>query len=143
MNILVTGVAGFIGYHVAKKLLERGDTVYGLDNLNEYYDVNLKKSRLNNLKDNNLFSFDQIDISNQKDIESFFKRNSICHVIHLAAQAGVRYSIQNPYAYIDSNIIGFMPVSKSLSALVVFFLPFETETSSMGNFEVVLFSKTK
>ena len=100
MNILVTGVAGFIGYHVAKKLLERGDTVYGLDNLNEYYDVNLKKSRLNNLKDNNLFSFDQIDISNQKDIESFFKRNSICHVIHLAAQAGVRYSIPVSYTHL-------------------------------------------
>ena len=132
MNILVTGVAGFIGYHVAKKLLERGDTVYGLDNLNEYYDVNLKKSRLNNLKDNNLFSFDQIDISNQKDIESFFKRNSICHVIHLAAQAGVRYSIQNPYAYIDSNICGFMNILEECKKNKINHLTFASSSSVYG-----------
>ena len=110
MNILVTGVAGFIGFHVAKKLLGRGDIVYGLDNLNEYYDVNLKYSRLEKLKDNKNFSFSKLDISNKEDLESFFGKNSISHVVHLAAQAGVRYSIENPYAYIDSNICGFMNI---------------------------------
>ena len=110
MNILVTGVAGFIGFHVAKKLLKRGDIVYGLDNLNEYYDVNLKYSRLEKLKDNKNFSFSKLDISNKEDLESFFGKNSISHVVHLAAQAGVRYSIENPYAYIDSNICGFMNI---------------------------------
>ena len=110
MNILVTGVAGFIGFHVAKKLLDRGDIVYGLDNLNEYYDVNLKYSRLEKLKDNKNFSFSKLDISNKEDLESFFGKNSISHVVHLAAQAGVRYSIENPYAYIDSNICGFMNI---------------------------------
>ena len=110
MNILVTGVAGFIGFHVTKKLLERGDIVYGLDNLNEYYDINLKYSRLEKLKDNKNFSFSKLDISNKEDLESFFGKNSISHVVHLAAQAGVRYSIENPYAYIDSNICGFMNI---------------------------------
>ena len=81
MNILVTGVAGFIGFHVAKKLLDRGDIVYGLDNLNEYYDVNLKYSRLEKLKDNKNFSFSKLDISNKEDLESFFGKNSISSVM--------------------------------------------------------------
>jgi UDP-glucuronate 4-epimerase len=105
-KILVTGAAGFIGYYVSQRLLNDDYEVIGVDNLNDYYDVTLKKTRLNLLKENARFSFHQIDISDKEKLERLFKIHSINYVIHLAAQAGVRYSIDNPDAYIQSNIIG-------------------------------------
>jgi UDP-glucuronate 4-epimerase len=105
--ILVTGAAGFIGFHFAKKRLMMGDTVLGIDNLNDYYDVNLKLSRLDVLKAYPNFSFQKMDISDRDAVASLFKNNPITHVVNLAAQAGVRYSIENPMAYIDSNVVGF------------------------------------
>jgi UDP-glucuronate 4-epimerase len=107
MNILVTGVAGFIGSHVAKALLDRGDVVIGIDNLNDYYDVNLKKARLAQLETRNGFTFERADIADRAAIFAIADRHpEIAGVIHLAAQAGVRYSLENPFAYIDSNVMG-------------------------------------
>lgn len=125
MNILVTGTAGFIGYHLAKKLLNRGDEVVGLDNINDYYDVNLKYARLNELGiskeeiiENKLISsktypkhkFVKMDLSNTNEIYKLFENEKFDAVCNLAAQAGVRYSIENPHVYIDSNIKGFMNI---------------------------------
>lgn len=109
MRILITGVAGFIGYHVAKRMLEEGHQVVGLDNLNDYYDVNLKKSRLAQLN-HPCFSFQRENLENQRGIQELFQENNFEIVIHLAAQAGVRYSITNPEAYISSNVVGFLNV---------------------------------
>jgi UDP-glucuronate 4-epimerase len=107
MHILVTGAAGFIGYHLCEKLLARGDTVTGLDNLNDYYDVRLKKARLANLAGRDGFDFVKMDLCDRSGIEGLFGTNRFDAVINLAAQAGVRYSLQNPHAYVDSNIVGF------------------------------------
>lgn len=124
MKILVTGTAGFIGFHLAKKLLERGDEVVGLDNINDYYDVNLKYARLDELgiekhtivenekafssKEN--FSFVKMDLSDRDAMDTLFKTEKFDAVCNLAAQAGVRYSIENPHAYISSNVVGFMNI---------------------------------
>ncbi len=125
MKILVTGTAGFIGFHLAKKLLDRGDEVIGLDNINDYYDVNLKYARLNELginkediKENILVSssiypkhkFIKLDLSNTENINKLFEEEKFDAVCNLAAQAGVRYSLENPHAYIDSNVKGFMNI---------------------------------
>ena len=110
MKILVTGVAGFIGMHVANRLIERGDTVVGIDDLNGYYDVSLKTSRLDILKKQARFSFQKCNIVDHRELENIFNRKMFDCVIHLAAQAGVRYSIVNPHAYVDSNIQGFMNI---------------------------------
>ncbi|MFX4284290.1 NAD-dependent epimerase [Aliarcobacter butzleri] len=125
MKILVTGTAGFIGYHLARKLLNRGDEVVGLDNINDYYDVNLKYARLNELGilkeeiiENELISsktypkhkFVKMDLSDTENIYKLFETEKFDTVCNLAAQAGVRYSIENPHAYIDSNIKGFMNI---------------------------------
>ncbi|MFW3405401.1 NAD-dependent epimerase [Aliarcobacter butzleri] len=125
MKILVTGTAGFIGYHLAKKLLERGDEVVGLDNINDYYDVNLKYARLNELGiskeeiiENDLISsktypkhkFVKMDLANTNEMYKLFEEEKFDAVCNLAAQAGVRYSIENPHAYIDSNVKGFMNI---------------------------------
>jgi len=129
MKILVTGTAGFIGYHLAKKLLERGDEVIGLDNINDYYDVTLKHARLNELgiahnsvldtKSNAALvksttykkhSFIKANLENAKTINELFETEKFDAVCNLAAQAGVRYSIENPHAYIQSNIVGFMNI---------------------------------
>ena len=108
MNILVTGAAGFIGYHVTQKLLQRGDSVVGLDNLNDYYEVSLKEARLAQLSGQAGFTFVKADLHDRPAIETLFNENRFDAVINLAAQAGVRYSLENPHAYIDSNIVGFM-----------------------------------
>jgi UDP-glucuronate 4-epimerase len=106
MKVLVTGSAGFIGSNVAQRLLARGDSVVGLDNLNDYYDVNLKKARLAKIEVHSNFRFVKASLEDRPAIEALFKEERFDKVIHLAAQAGVRYSIENPHAYIDSNIVG-------------------------------------
>jgi UDP-glucuronate 4-epimerase len=106
MKILVTGAAGFIGYHTAKILLDRGDEVVGLDNLNDYYDVRLKYARLDQLKTRPGFTFRKLDLADREGMKELFSREKFDRVIHLAAQAGVRYSIENPLAYVESNVVG-------------------------------------
>ena len=110
MKVLITGCAGFIGFHLSKKLLDLNFIVYGIDNLNPYYDINLKKNRLLIIKKYKNFSFKKIDISNFKVLENYFKLNRYDAVVNLAAQAGVRYSIDNPRSYLNSNIIGFFNI---------------------------------
>ncbi|CAA0090359.1 UDP-N-acetylglucosamine 4-epimerase [Halioglobus japonicus] len=107
MHILVTGAAGFIGYHLSEKLLARGDAVTGLDNLNDYYDVSLKEARLARLQGLPGFNFVKADLQDRAAMEALFSANAFDAVINLAAQAGVRYSLENPHTYIDSNIVGF------------------------------------
>lgn len=110
-SILVTGAAGFIGYSVSKKLLEQGERVFGIDNLNDYYDVSLKKARLENLRPHNAFEFQEIDISDKEGMEQLWvEKGPFKRVIHLAAQAGVRYSLDNPHAYTASNTTGHLVV---------------------------------
>src|SRR6266436_9400980 len=107
MSILLTGAAGFIGFHVAKALLERGDRVLGIDNLNQYYDVALKEARLAELRGFSGFSFTKLDVADRDGIMAVVERHTdLRSIIHLAAQAGVRYSLENPYAYIDANVMG-------------------------------------
>lgn len=106
-KVLVTGSAGFIGYHVSKKLLESGWSVFGIDNLNSYYSVQIKKNRIRELTKNVKFIFKKIDLINYKEIYKLVSANNIKIIVHLAAQAGVRYSITNPMAYVKSNLIGF------------------------------------
>ncbi len=106
MKVLVTGAAGFIGSHAAERLLARGDTVVGLDNLSDYYDVNLKLARLERLKKHDRFSFAKIDLADRTGVPALFERERFERVAHLGAQAGVRYSIENPLAYVDSNLVG-------------------------------------
>lgn len=113
MKILVTGAAGFIGAAVTSYLLARGDTVVGLDNLNDYYEVSLKVSRLNNigaLSNAERFTFIEGGVEDRALMEKLFSGNGFEGVVHLAAQAGVRYSIENPNAYVDANLVGFMNV---------------------------------
>lgn len=110
MRFLVTGAAGFIGYHTAKALLDRGDQVIGLDNLNAYYDVSLKEARLERLQGRDGFEFHKIDLADRSGIANLFIEARPARVIHLAAQAGVRYSLENPHAYIDSNIVGTLHI---------------------------------
>jgi nucleoside-diphosphate-sugar epimerase len=110
MKILVTGAAGFIGFTTARRLLERGDEVVGLDNLNEYYDVRLKLARLEILKQMPGFRFVKLDLADRPGMTALFEQERFGRVIHLAAQAGVRYSIENPLAYVDSNVVGFANV---------------------------------
>ncbi len=110
MRVLVTGVAGFIGFGLARALLDRGDQVVGVDNLNDYYDVSLKEARRDLLKPNAGFQFSRIDLTDRGGLEEIFARSKIDRVVNLAAQAGVRYSMENPHAYVDSNLVGFANV---------------------------------
>ncbi len=147
MKILVTGTAGFIGYHLAKKLLERGDVVVGLDNINNYYDVNLKYARLNELgidknelKDNELvFSttylnhkFIKANLEDSQTINNLFETEKFDAVCNLAAQAGVRYSIENPHAYIQSNVVGFMNILEACRNYDVKNLSYASSSSVYG-----------
>jgi UDP-glucuronate 4-epimerase len=108
MHVLVTGVAGFIGHHLALRLLARGDSVVGIDNLNDYYDVTLKENRLKRVPVGANFSFLRLDITHRSDVQALFEEQTFDAVVNLAAQAGVRYSITHPHAYIDANIVGFI-----------------------------------
>lgn len=107
MKLLVTGAAGFIGYALADRLCQRGDDVIGIDNLNDYYDVGLKQARLAQLKVHDNFRFVELDIADTDALHGIFKQQAFERVLHMAAQAGVRYSLENPRAYIDSNLVGF------------------------------------
>jgi UDP-glucuronate 4-epimerase len=129
---LVTGAAGFIGMHTCVRLLERGDRVIGLDNLNDYYDVTLKQARLSNLKKHGNFAFQQIDVSNQDAVDALFSTSKPQRVIHLAAQAGVRYSLVNPHAYVDSNIRGFLHILEGCRQYGVEHLVYASSSSVYG-----------
>lgn len=130
--ILVTGVAGFIGFHVARRLLERGERVIGLDNVNDYYDVRLKKARLAKLKPFKSFSFTKLDLANRAGMRRLFAKHPIKRVVHLAAQAGVRYSLVNPHAYTDSNIEGFMNILEGCRHAKVKHLVYASSSSVYG-----------
>jgi UDP-glucuronate 4-epimerase len=110
VKLLVTGAAGFIGFHTTRLLLERGDEVVGLDNLNDYYDPELKRARLRQLSGMKNFRFVQMDLTDREAMEQLFKQGGFKRVVHLAAQAGVRYSIPNPHIYVQSNVTGFLHV---------------------------------
>jgi UDP-glucuronate 4-epimerase len=132
MKVLVTGVAGFIGMHVAQRLLARGDTVIGIDNLNDYYDPALKHARLAQLAPNVDFKFELIDITDRSAIANLFEREKFDRVVHLAAQAGVRYSLQNPHAYVDSNLVGFVNVLEGCRHNAVQHLVYASSSSVYG-----------
>jgi UDP-glucuronate 4-epimerase len=132
MRIVITGVAGFIGYHLAKRLLSENIQVYGIDNLNEYYDVNLKKDRLSQLEDKREFTFQKLDLSDRHEMSQLFQTHKFDYVINLAAQAGVRYSIDNPHAYVDSNLIGFVNLLEGCRHSSVKHLVFASSSSVYG-----------
>ena len=132
MKVLVTGAAGFIGFHTSKLLLERGDEVVGLDNFNDYYDVSLKEGRAKILDDYEHFSMRRIDLADRGAIEALFASEGFEKVIHLAAQAGVRYSIENPHSYIDSNIVGTLHILEGCRHHDVEHLTYASSSSVYG-----------
>lgn len=131
-KILVTGAAGFIGYHTCIKLLASGLEVVGIDNLNDYYDVSLKEARLARLQGTRNFSFNRLDLADRAGMEELFSSQKFDTVIHLAAQAGVRYSIQNPHAYIDSNLVGFINILEGCRHHQVEHLTYASSSSVYG-----------
>ena len=132
MKILLTGAAGFIGMTTTLKLLARGDTVVGLDNLNDYYSVQLKRDRLARLTPHPNFRFVQLDVADRPGIEKLFADGGFDRVIHLAAQAGVRYSLVNPHAYVDSNVVGFMNILEGCRHARVQHLVYASSSSVYG-----------
>ncbi len=139
---LITGAAGFIGFYLAKKLLEKGCKVIGIDNINDYYDVNLKHSRLDLLKPFSKFTFIKCDISDKEAINNLFKEYKPNYVVNLAAQAGVRYSIENPDVYINSNIIGFYNILEACRSYPVEHLVYASSSSVYGSNKKVPFEET-
>ena len=131
-KILVTGAAGFIGFHLSKRLLAMGNHVIGIDNLNDYYDVNLKKARLAQLEEKKNFKFVKLSLEDRNGIASIFKSEKFEYVVNLAAQAGVRYSLKNPYAYIDSNIYGFLNILEGCRHYGIKHLVFASSSSVYG-----------
>ena len=132
MQILVTGVAGFIGAALAQRLLERGDRIVGIDNLNDYYDVSLKQARLERCRAHQGFRFEKLDITDRAGMTQLFRSNRFDAVMHLAAQAGVRHSIENPYAYIDANLVGFAHVLEGCRQSKTGHLVFASSSSVYG-----------
>ena len=132
MRYLVSGAAGFIGYHTAKKLLEEGHEVTGFDNLNDYYDVSLKEARLDQISNHPNFKFLKLDLKDREGMEALFADHKPQRVIHLAAQAGVRYSIENPHAYVDSNIVGMLHILEGCRHHGVEHLVFASSSSVYG-----------
>jgi UDP-glucuronate 4-epimerase len=132
MKTLITGVAGFIGYHLAYRLLQEGKQVYGIDNLNEYYNSNLKKARLDSLLPQTNFTFQYLDIGDREAMTKLFQEQKFDRVIHLAAQAGVRYSITNPHAYADTNLVGFTNILEGCRHARVQHLVFASSSSVYG-----------
>jgi len=141
MKILVTGAAGFVGFHLTQRLLERGDEVVGLDNLNDYYDVGLKEARLHILEAQPGFRFVRAALEDRPTIAALFSDERFEMVVNLAAQAGVRYSLQNPHAYIDSNIVGFMNVLEGCRHNAVKHLVYASSSSVYGANTTVPFSE--
>jgi len=141
MKILVTGAAGFIGMHVSLLLLARGDQVVGLDNLNDYYDPQLKRDRLARLLPAAAFRFVQMDVADRPGMASLFAEEKFDRVVHLAAQAGVRYSLVNPHAYIDSNVVGFMNVLEGCRHGNVEHLAYASSSSVYGGNTKMPFSE--
>ncbi len=142
MKILVTGVAGFIGYHLAKRLLVDNNLVYGIDNLNEYYDVQLKSDRLSQLKEHPSFIFQKLDLSDRAFMADLFSSNRFDIVVNLAAQAGVRYSIENPHTYVDSNLAGFVNLLEGCRHGQVKHLVFASSSSVYGANKKIPFAVT-
>lgn len=141
MKILVTGAAGFIGMHVAKRLLEHGNKVIGIDNLNDYYDVRLKEDRLQQLLPYSNFRFIKMDIADREAMEALFALEKFNHVVNLAAQPGVRYSLKNPHAYINSNIVGFLNVLEGCRHNEVEHLVYASSSSVYGSHSKMPFSE--
>ncbi|WP_226679217.1 NAD-dependent epimerase [Mesobacillus jeotgali] len=141
MGLVVTGAAGFIGFHLSKRLLSLGYQVIGIDNLNEYYDVALKKERLKLLETNANFTFYKIDLANQEELLSVFKNHSIDIVIHLAAQAGVRYSLTHPHSYVHSNLQGFLNILEACRHFPVEHLIYASSSSVYGANTKIPFSE--
>ena len=140
MKVLVTGAAGFIGFHTAKKLLERGETVVGLDNFNDYYDVSLKEARAGLLEPYDNFRMKRISLEDRPAMEALFAQGEFDKVVHLAAQAGVRYSIENPHSYIDSNIVGTLHILEGCRHHNVQHLVFASSSSVYGANSTMPFS---
>jgi UDP-glucuronate 4-epimerase len=132
MKILLTGAAGFIGFHTAVRLLERGDDVIGIDNVNSYYDVRLKEARLQRLSKYPQFRFIRMDLADRKAVPEVFEAHRPARVVHLAAQAGVRYSLENPHAYIDSNIVAFVNILEGCRHHKVEHLVYASSSSVYG-----------
>lgn len=132
MKFLVTGAAGFIGFHLSKRLLDMGHTVTGLDNLNDYYSVALKKDRLKLLRENEHFTFFKCDLADKQALDSVFSTNQFTHVLNMAAQAGVRYSLENPMAYVQSNMVGFANLLEGCRHAKVKHLVFASSSSVYG-----------
>jgi UDP-glucuronate 4-epimerase len=131
-KVLVTGAAGFIGYHLAKRLLTEGHQVVGLDNMNPYYDIALKEARLEGLKKERKFNFVEIDLADRHPLEGLFVQQKFDVVVNLAAQAGVRYSLENPYAYVDSNLVGFINLLECCRHNAIKHLVFASSSSVYG-----------
>nr|WP_319528617.1 NAD-dependent epimerase [Pseudomonas laurentiana] len=141
MKILVTGSAGFIGFHVCRYLLRRGDEVVGIDNLNDYYDVSLKQARLDQLLPEERFSFVRLDIADRDGMARLFSEGGFDRVVHLAAQAGVRYSLENPHAYVDSNLTGFVNVLEGCRQQKIQHLVYASSSSVYGANETTPFAE--
>jgi len=141
MKVLVTGAAGFIGMHTSERLLARGDTVVGLDNLNDYYDPQIKLDRLARIEPHENFRFVKMDVADRAGMEKLFAEEQFDKVIHLAAQAGVRYSLENPHAYIDSNIVGFTNILEGCRHSKVKHLVYASSSSVYGGNTKMPFSE--
>ena len=140
MKVLVTGCAGFIGFHTALRLLSRGEDVIGIDNLNSYYDPQLKQDRLDLLLEHSNFQFTRLDVADRPAVAEYFHKERPQRVVHLAAQAGVRYSLNNPHAYVDSNLVGFVNIIEGCRNHRVEHLVYASSSSVYGANQKLPFS---